>query len=462
MTIIIFSGPTIARAEASSELDAIYLPPVAQGDVYRAALKRPSAIGIIDGYFDRVPAVWHKEILWAMMQGIHVFGSASLGALRASELADFGMEGVGEIFTLYRDGVLDGDDEVALAHASEEFGYRALSEPLVNIRATLRRAVECGVITPSTQATLVDAAKALFYPNRTYAQILEAAQRAGVSRAECEALSAWLPTGRINLKKEDARLMLRTMRERFGCDCGAKKVDFDFERTALWEDLTRSAGELKIAENRSGEMVLRDALITELQLEGEGYRQAMVGATARFLSIEEARRQHMEVSEDQLYRTVIEFRRQQQLLEPDELLSWMRDHDLDRTAFLRFMGDVAAQRWTMDLIRSEVWAALPDFLRYTGRYVQLQQRAREKQSFLASSGLLETERSAAELDRIMKWYFTECLGLDAVPDLGAYADELGFADAQVMCRAIVAEYCYCTLGPGQPARRAGRSGRALS
>ena len=71
------------------------------------------AIGIIDGYFENIPSVWHKEILWAMSQGIHVFGSASMGALRAAELAPFGMEGVGAIFEAYRDGWLEDDDEVA-------------------------------------------------------------------------------------------------------------------------------------------------------------------------------------------------------------------------------------------------------------------------------------------------------------------------------------------------------------
>src|SRR5262249_44516336 len=116
VSLVVFTGPTLSAAEASAELEALYLPPVAQGDVYRAALQGPRAIGIIDGTFERDPAVWHKEILWAMERGIRVFGSASMGALRAAELASFGMEGVGAIFAAYRDGVLEDDDEVAVAH----------------------------------------------------------------------------------------------------------------------------------------------------------------------------------------------------------------------------------------------------------------------------------------------------------------------------------------------------------
>ena len=69
MTAIVFVGPTLHAQEIAEAGDFVSLPPVAQGDVYRAALSRPRAIGIIDGYFSGVPAVWHKEILWAMSRG---------------------------------------------------------------------------------------------------------------------------------------------------------------------------------------------------------------------------------------------------------------------------------------------------------------------------------------------------------------------------------------------------------
>ena len=110
MNVYIFTGPTLSPHDVCAELDAVCLPPVSQGDVYRAGLSGPLAIGIIDGYFESVPAVWHKEILWALTQGIHVFGSASMGALRAVELASFGMVGIGKIFEAFRDGTLEDDD----------------------------------------------------------------------------------------------------------------------------------------------------------------------------------------------------------------------------------------------------------------------------------------------------------------------------------------------------------------
>src|ERR1700693_6209837 len=136
VSVYVFVGPTISPEEAGGELEAVYLPPAAEGDVYRVTLKRPQAIGIIDGYFQSIPTVRHKEILWAMSRGIHVFGSASIGALRAADLVAFGMVGGGAIFEAYRDGVLEDDDEVAVAHALAENCYRTGSDAMVNIRAT--------------------------------------------------------------------------------------------------------------------------------------------------------------------------------------------------------------------------------------------------------------------------------------------------------------------------------------
>src|SRR5215471_4162149 len=139
MNIAIFLGPTLPVATARGILEATYLPPVAMGDVTALLLQPepPRAIGIIDGVFERVPAVWHKEVLFALSRGVRVFGSSSMGALRAAELHTFGMEGIGRIFAAYRDGVLEDDDEVAVIHGAAEFGYPQLSEAMVNIREGL-------------------------------------------------------------------------------------------------------------------------------------------------------------------------------------------------------------------------------------------------------------------------------------------------------------------------------------
>jgi hypothetical protein len=237
MTVYIFTGPTLSAEEGKQELDAIYLPPAAQGDVYLAAREQPIAIGIVDGYFERVPSVAHKEVLWAMAQGVHVFGCSSMGALRAAELAAFGMEGVGEIYQAFAGGLLKADDEVAVTHAAAEDGYRALSEAMVNIRATLAAAAAAGVISTATEAALETTARSLFYPDRCYPIILARAREAGVDTDELTALAAFLPAGRVDRKRADAVAMLRTMREWLSGAPEPKRVRYHFEHTDAWEHI---------------------------------------------------------------------------------------------------------------------------------------------------------------------------------------------------------------------------------
>ncbi len=134
MRAFVFLGPSLPVEEARGILDAVYLPPVAQGDVLRVLARRPDVIGFVDGYFDKVPSVWHKEILLALSRGVRVLGASSMGALRAAELADFGMEGVGTIYEWFRSGRLEDDDEVAIVHGPAEEGYVELSDAMVNVR----------------------------------------------------------------------------------------------------------------------------------------------------------------------------------------------------------------------------------------------------------------------------------------------------------------------------------------
>jgi hypothetical protein len=101
---------------------------------------------LIDGFFDSRPAPWHKELLVLMAKGTLIFGAASMGALRAVEIHQFGMIGVGSIFQAYHEGRLEGDDEVALIHADERLRWAPLTVPMVEMRATLQAACRAGVL----------------------------------------------------------------------------------------------------------------------------------------------------------------------------------------------------------------------------------------------------------------------------------------------------------------------------
>ena len=143
-------------------------PAGAAGRALRAALARPAIIGIIDGYFEVTPTVWHKEILWAMAQGIHVYGAASIGALRAAELDAFGMNGIGRIYEAFRDGILKDDDEVAVLHGPEELGYPAADRGDGQHPRHPRQGDRRGRPRRRLAARLTEIGKMLFYKERSW------------------------------------------------------------------------------------------------------------------------------------------------------------------------------------------------------------------------------------------------------------------------------------------------------
>ena len=240
MRAIIFAGPTLpphARPVSDPRID--WRPPVRQGDVYRAALTRPAIIGIVDGYFEVVPTVWHKEVLWAMAEGIHVFGAASTGALRAAELDVFGMRGMGRIYEAFRDGILEDDDEVAVLHGPEELGYPALTEAMVNIRATVSEAERRGILMPELAAQLTEIAKALFYKERCYDSVLQRAALSGLAAAPLHDFTAWLPRGRIDQKRRDAEAMVASIRVRLSEGLQPMRVTYELAETVAWQAARR-------------------------------------------------------------------------------------------------------------------------------------------------------------------------------------------------------------------------------
>ena len=240
VNVVVFLGPTMPVEDAATLLPADYFPPASRGDVYGAARTRPWAIGIVDGYFHRVPSVLHKEILWAIAQGIQVYGAASMGALRAAELERFGMTGVGTIFEEFRDGILTDDDEVAVAHGPAEAAYLVGSEAMVNIRATLAAAARAGIITAALGDRLTGISKDTFYPRRTWERLLEDAEAGGVAPGELRLLAAWLPRGRIDRKRLDAVAMLRRIAADRTAERQPAEVAFRFNSTTMWEELQTS------------------------------------------------------------------------------------------------------------------------------------------------------------------------------------------------------------------------------
>ncbi len=207
---VLFAGPSLHgidwSAERPNDFDEIDCRgPAAQGDIARAVVEGASVIALVDGRFEDIAAVWHKEILYALEQGVQVFGAASMGALRAAECADFGMIGVGRVFERYRLGELEDDAAVAQLHAPAEMGYRPYTEALVNVEATIERFLNLKAVSEDEATRLDASARSLFFKERTYARILAEAGLNGGERGK--RLAALIKRCGVDQKREDALVL---------------------------------------------------------------------------------------------------------------------------------------------------------------------------------------------------------------------------------------------------------------
>jgi hypothetical protein len=203
--MVLFTGPSFDPCEARLLTDAMVLPPVKRGDLSSIMPFDPEVIGIIDGEFYQSLAVSPKEILPFLEKGVRVYGAASMGALRAVELEKFGMIGIGRVFRLFRRGLLECDDEVALTYCP--WSYKAHSEPLVNTRYALRSAIMNGILTRTEAGTIVASLKKTHFPERTRALMLRfSCDVMGTDRGA--ALHDFLAGHNVDAKKADARLLI--------------------------------------------------------------------------------------------------------------------------------------------------------------------------------------------------------------------------------------------------------------
>lgn len=240
----VFVGPSLsADAIARALPGAAIVPPVACGDVYRLVTAiQPRRIAIIDGYFERMAAVWHKELLFALEAGVEVWGAASMGALRAAELDAFGMRGVGRVFAHYRAaaraGRLSDDDDVAILHGPADRGYPVMSLALVDLRFALAGLVRRRALTAAGCAALIARAKARPYRDRDWPATLADAVALRLPRAARTALAA-LAAANPSQKAADAQALIRRLARTPLAP--RKRPPWRLARTWFWDRLTEIA-----------------------------------------------------------------------------------------------------------------------------------------------------------------------------------------------------------------------------
>lgn len=317
---LVYIGPSATRSDIQAILpQSIFAPPIARGDLYRARESGARIFLIIDGVFSHQLAVSPREIVDVVQDGALVLGASSMGALRAAECWPLGMQGVGLIYRLYRLGVLDSDDDVAVATNPDD-QFAAVSVALVNVRYAVSKAQRSRIITRAAAAQIVEAAQTIYFADRQWPSIL---RKAGLSD-DAERIGRFCRG--INLKRENAlqaaEKVARMLRARPGlADDHARRDDQPFARPERYPGHDRCVGR--------PEEVLKRELVTWLF--GSGRYQRFIWP--------------MIVGEP-------EFREIGTYESPEERASALRDRLVE--TLTRILEDV-------DAVASTLWAEL-DFL----------------------------------------------------------------------------------------------------
>lgn len=430
MRDIVFLGPSLSLPSAREFCDADYRPPVQMGDVYRAACEKPRAIAIIDGLFERVPAVWHKEILFALAQGIEVFGGCSMGALRAAELDAFGMVGVGTVYGDFASGVLTDDDEVAVAHGSGEDGYVASSVAMVNLRSGCADAMRAGLLSDAEAAELIMRSKARLYPERTWEALFADASELLVA-SRCGELCAWIAETRPDRKRDDAVEVLKAL-VASRTAAPRHRTAFEFEHTVYWETVQTYCGQH--GANHDGghfERVRNHARLFERDRE-----QLVDRALLLFLAEQDLRRMNVPQSDDRS--ALAAFRRRRGLESASAFVAWLECQRLSKPECL----DLARLEARLGILRDRHMAVIDRYLvaqlKLEGRYVELAGRVGAKWQSIAGAALGRLDYDAGQMDDIIAWYQQRHGRIEDTLEL--HASRLGIGSLHQWREEVFAEY----------------------
>ena len=205
---VIFLGPSLSRERAIEILDADYRLPAKKGDLLQLILKEVDIVGLVDGYFlQDYPPTPIEVYNLVRKRNVKVFGSSSLGALRAVELEKYGMIGIGKIFRLFREGILESDDEVAVTF-TDYTNYK--SEALIDIRYNLFLAQKYKIIDNRTGRSILKVSKQTYFPYRTYEDILDKSKlKYPEINSQIESFRGYILNNKKSLKERDAVRLLK-------------------------------------------------------------------------------------------------------------------------------------------------------------------------------------------------------------------------------------------------------------
>jgi hypothetical protein len=209
--LVVFAGPSKPEIHVPNSVEI--RPPARRGDLFEFLDDSHTLILLADGTFFHHAAPSHYELLAYLSRHPVMFGTASMGALRAAELGQHGMKGLGTVFTAISKGHITDDAELAVGMCP--FTYAALTVSLVNVRRLLFLLRMKGFNVPDLRLAL-DVSRKIYFLDRTAEQLARAWSSAGLkNEIGDELLTAWRDNS-LDVKTHDTGIAIRACLELLG------------------------------------------------------------------------------------------------------------------------------------------------------------------------------------------------------------------------------------------------------
>ena len=154
--------------------------PIKRYDLANDCAENYAVIIIIDGQFHNNLAVSCDEIRDALHRGTKIYGAASMGALRASELDSCGMIGHGEIYEHIKVTPYFRDDWLGQVFVEKAGRVHTLIPPFVDFYFNLKSLLQLEEISRKEFGIMTKSSADLFYSERSWDKV-----KAAINREKC-------------------------------------------------------------------------------------------------------------------------------------------------------------------------------------------------------------------------------------------------------------------------------------
>jgi hypothetical protein len=356
-----------------------------------------------------------------------------MGALRAAELERFGMIGVGEVFLHYSGGFLTDDADVALLHTDADDGWRPLTWPMVNCRATLRALRTSGLIDGTVAAKCTESLAGLHFSRRVRPELERSLLEQGV--AEAAELSRLFEDSYVDQKRLDALAALEYARAL--CDDQRRQPERPLHLSTRLTEAMRDSDMLVATTDVP---LRRYQLVNDIALHEQDFDAISQRSLDRLLVLEFAAEIGLQPTEAECRSERERFLAARQLTE-ESVGQWLIDNDLDADEFRQLLLEEATrrrmQRWALDARHyGRNRRAVLDQLRLEGRYRELVQRAAQRRAAADSQPTLPWPQSDAEVHELIRRH-REATGWQVQTSLGITSEDHGFENVAGLILALL-------------------------